>query len=133
MKKALIVLLAVAILGGAVFVVIDQKQPQTHSSANAQTSTLRDGNFTGSDTQTPYGNVQIAITVSGGSITDVEFLKMPDGEDRSREITAFSKPQLKANTIKAQNAQIDFVTGATSTSYGYQESLQAALDAAVRA
>jgi uncharacterized protein with FMN-binding domain len=41
-----------------------------------------------------------------------------------------SKPQLKQTTLDAQSSQIDFVSGATSTSYGYQESLQKALDKA---
>jgi uncharacterized protein with FMN-binding domain len=42
-----------------------------------------------------------------------------------------AEPMLKESAINRQSATgIDMVTGATSTSYGYQESLQAALDKA---
>jgi uncharacterized protein with FMN-binding domain len=58
---------------------------------------------------------------------------MPSDEPRSREITSYSEPGLKQNAITAQSANIDFVSGATSTSYGYKESLQAALDKAAGA
>jgi uncharacterized protein with FMN-binding domain len=68
---------------------------------------------------------------SSGKITDVQFDDMPNDEDRSAEITAFSSAKLRQSAIDAQSANIDFVSGATSTSYGFKESLQAALDAAM--
>jgi uncharacterized protein with FMN-binding domain len=55
---------------------------------------------------------------------------MPFEESRSQQISDMSKTQLKQNTLDAQSFQIDFVSGATSTSYGYQESLQKAIDQA---
>lgn len=93
----------------------------------------KDGTYTGNAAETLYGNVQIAVVVNGGKITDVKYLQMPFAEERSQSITDAAKPLLKATTIDKQSANIDFVTGATSTSFGYQESLQAALDQAAKA
>lgn len=145
MKKTLVIIMAVAILGLLGFLVNKNKSDQasvinasnssSQNTASAQTtpdqqtSGYRDGSYTKS-ADTPYGPVKITVLISGGKITDVMFDNMPNGDDRSAEITAFSASQLKDNAIKAQSAKIDFVSGATSTSYGFQESLQAALDAA---
>jgi uncharacterized protein with FMN-binding domain len=43
--------------------------------------------------------------------------------------TTAAVPQLIAETLEAQSADIDTVSGATITSGGYRESLQAAIDA----
>jgi uncharacterized protein with FMN-binding domain len=92
----------------------------------------KNGTYSGTTADTPYGAVQVAAVISGGKITDIEFLKMPSEEDRSQQITKMAKPLLKESTINRQSAsKLDMVTGATSTYYGYQESLQAALDKAI--
>ena len=46
------------------------------------------------------------------------------------QINSFAIPILQKETVAAQSAQIDTVSGATFTSDGYRTSLQAALDAA---
>ena len=86
--------------------------------------------YTGSVAQTRWGPVQVAITVSGGAITDVTVPVYPDGNGRDREINAYALPVLRQEVLAAQSADIDAVSGATVTSDGYIESLQAALDAA---
>ena len=108
-------------------------QPATNApaSSTAASGTYKDGTYTGSATDTPYGTVQMAVVISGGKIVDVNFLQMPSDQGYSREVTAYAKPLLKQVTLKAQGSNIDFVSGATSTSTGYQESLQAALNQAV--
>lgn len=90
----------------------------------------KDGTFTGDTAYIPYGPVQIAVVVSGGKITDVNFLQMPSDQGYSRQVAAAAEPLLKQTTLQAQNANIDFVSGATATSSGYQQSLQSALDKA---
>jgi uncharacterized protein with FMN-binding domain len=60
-------------------------------------------------------------------------LQQPTDARRSQEINAFALPQLRAETLAAQSARIDAVSGATYTTEGYQASLQSALDAAHRA
>jgi FMN-binding protein len=86
--------------------------------------------FQGSVAQTRWGPVQVAIAVAGGKITAVEVPTYPDGNNRDRQINAYALPILKQQTLAAQSADIDTVSGATVTSEGYIESLQAALDAA---
>lgn len=80
--------------------------------------------------QTRYGPVQVQVTISGKRITSIETLQHPSDDDRSVQIAADALPQLRAEALAAQNAQIDSVGGATYTSNGYQQSLQGALDLA---
>ncbi|MCI4061810.1 FMN-binding protein [Micromonospora sp. R77] len=88
------------------------------------------GTATGSVAQTRWGPVQVKITVSGGKITDVAAVQVPDGNHRDQEINDYAVPILRQEALAAQSAQIDTVSGATVTSDGYRESLQAAIDAA---
>jgi uncharacterized protein with FMN-binding domain len=86
--------------------------------------------YSGSVAQTRWGPVQVSITVTSGKITDVAVPIYPNGNGRDQEINAYALPVLRQETLAAQNASIDTVSGATVTSGGYLESLQAALDAA---
>ncbi|MGC3861434.1 FMN-binding protein [Micromonospora chersina] len=88
------------------------------------------GTATGSVAQTRWGPVQVRITVSGGKITDVTAVQVPDGNHRDQEINDYAVPILRQEALAAQSARIDTVSGATVTSDGYRESLQSAIDAA---
>ncbi|MFE9652216.1 FMN-binding protein [Micromonospora sp. NPDC006431] len=88
------------------------------------------GTVTGSVAQTRWGPVQVRITVSGGKITDVRTVQVPDGNRRDQEINDYAVPVLRQEALAAQSARIDTVSGATVTSDGYRESLQSAIDAA---
>ncbi|MDX2839639.1 FMN-binding protein [Streptomyces ipomoeae] len=85
--------------------------------------------LTGSTVQTDYGPVQVRITVSGGKITAAEAVQQPSG-GRSTQISGDAIPKLNQEAMAAGSADIDAVSGATYTSAGYKESLQAALDQA---
>jgi uncharacterized protein with FMN-binding domain len=74
--------------------------------------------------------VQVRLTLDGSTITDVEVVQYPDGNGKDREINARALPVLVAETLDAQSADVDMVSGATVTSEGYLDSLQAALDSA---
>ncbi len=100
------------------------------SSSSSQSGNYKDGTYKGDAAETPYGTVQIAVVINGGKITDVNFLQMPNDFGHTQEVTAMSEPLLKHSTLSSQNSNVDFISGATSTCYGYQESLQAALDQA---
>ncbi|MEV7758799.1 FMN-binding protein [Microbacterium sp. NPDC089180] len=102
------------------------------SGAAGQTTSrgLRDGTYTGSSANTRYGPVQVQITVSGGSITDVQVPEYPSSNGRDQQINSRALPTLMQETIQAQSAQVDMVSGATYTSTGYRTSLQSALDQA---
>jgi uncharacterized protein with FMN-binding domain len=85
---------------------------------------------TGTVAQTRWGPVQVRLTLAAGKITAVDVLQYPDGNNRDREINDDALPVLVQETISAQNADIDMVSGATVTSTGYVQSLQSALDQA---
>ncbi|WP_199509713.1 FMN-binding protein [Nucisporomicrobium flavum] len=84
----------------------------------------------GTVARTRWGPVQVQVTITGGRITEVRALRHPTGNDRDDEINGYALPRLRAEVLQAQSAHIDAVSGATVTSGGYAESLQAALDAA---
>jgi uncharacterized protein with FMN-binding domain len=77
----------------------------------------------GSNVSTRYGNVQVEVTFSGGQITSVTMLQQPDSGPTSRAV-----PELIEETLTAQSADVDSVSGATTTSAAYVESLQSAID-----
>ncbi|MEV5641368.1 FMN-binding protein [Streptomyces flaveolus] len=87
------------------------------------------GTVTGDVADTQYGPVQVRVTVSGGRITAAEAVQAPRG-GRSDQITADAVPRLNQAAIRAGDADIDAVSGATYTSAGYRRSLQSALDRA---
>lgn len=60
----------------------------------------------------------------------MQVVDYPDGNGRDRQINQNAIPQLVSETVRAQSAQIDMVSGATYTSRGYVTSLQSALDQA---
>jgi uncharacterized protein with FMN-binding domain len=74
----------------------------------------------------------VEITVTGGTIAKVNVLQQPSGNPKDTEINDYALPILVQDTLDAQSAQIDMVSGATVTSEGYLQSLQAALDEAGR-
>ena len=92
------------------------------------TSAVKDGTFTGPSVNVNYGNVQVKITVVNGRITDAVAIKAPSG--KNDRYTNMSVPVLKQQTLKAQSANIQGVSGASYTSYGWFTSLQGALAAA---
>ncbi|MGH3281033.1 MAG: FMN-binding protein [Trebonia sp.] len=83
------------------------------------------GNFEGPDVNTQYGPVQVVLTVSDGKITAANDVQQP-----ADSIGANAIPQLNSEAVQAQSANIQAVSGATSTSQGYIKSLQQAIDKA---
>jgi len=84
----------------------------------------------GSTVQTEYGPVQVQITVAGGKITAADAVQYPTAQRRDVQINRQAVPMLNAEVLAAQSANIDAVSGASYTSDGYIQSLQAALDLA---
>jgi uncharacterized protein with FMN-binding domain len=107
-----------------------QSATATASAAATQTTapvttTIKDGTYTGPVINVNYGNVQVKITVSNGKITDAVAVKAPSG--KNDRYTNMSVPVLKTQTLQAQSANIQGVSGASYTSYGWFKSLQGAL------
>jgi uncharacterized protein with FMN-binding domain len=87
---------------------------------------------TGPAVSNDYGTVQVKITMSGEKLTAVEALEMPTSSARSVQLSERVTEDLGAAAVAEQSADLDAVSGASSTSGSYLESLQAALDAAAR-
>lgn len=79
-----------------------------------------------------YGPVQVEVTLAGDRIIDVQALQLPSDRAKSQQISDVAGPRLRQEVLVAQSAQVHTVSGATYTSIGYQQSLQAALDQAGR-
>ena len=98
--------------------------PATTAPATTSKTSIN-GTFTGPSINVNYGNVQVKITVVNGRITDAVAVKAPSG--RNDRWTNMAVPILKAQTLKAQSANIQGASGASYTSYGWHTSLQGAL------
>jgi uncharacterized protein with FMN-binding domain len=99
--------------------------PTATGATGASTAKTVDGPVV--DTQ--YGPVQVEVVMGSGKIKDIVALQLPSGR-RSGQISDYSAPILRQEALQAQSASIDSVSGATYTSDGYAQSLQAALDQA---
>jgi len=106
----------------------------TGTSAASSTSTsstqYKDGTFTGSVEDAYYGNVQVAVTISGGKISKVKFLQYPNTHSTSVIINSQAMPYLQQEAIHAQNSKVNLISGATFTSQAFVQSLQNALSQA---
>ncbi|MFJ9745387.1 FMN-binding protein [Streptomyces chartreusis] len=93
-------------------------------SGSSESGSAADTVVKGSTVNTDKGPVQVEVTFAGDRITAVRMLQQPNHPQ-----TTAAVPQLVAETLEAQSADVDTVSGATITSDGYKESLQAAIDA----
>ncbi|WP_435281897.1 FMN-binding protein [Streptomyces koelreuteriae] len=93
--------------------------PSASSSGGSTTTVVK-----GSALETEKGPVQVEVTFDGDKIASVRMLQQPNHPQ-----TTAAVPKLIEETLQAQSADIDTVSGATVTSDGYKESLQAAIDA----
>lgn len=91
---------------------------------------FKDGQYTGNAADAFYGFIQVKVIISGGKITDVQFLQYPSDRSTSVFINKQAMPYLKDEAITAQSAQVDTVSGATDTSMAFIESLKTALSQA---
>jgi len=102
----------------------------TSSGSTGSTGSTTGTTATGDAADTRWGPVQVKITHSGSTITAVDVVEYPTGNPRDQEINAQAIPELVSETLSAQSADVDMVSGATVTSRGYLQSLQSALDQA---
>jgi uncharacterized protein with FMN-binding domain len=114
----------------------------TSSSSSASSSRTIPGEFqsvagpltagettiTGKVANTVYGPVQIELVVKSHKIVKVAVLEQPTNTIHDIQIGEFAFPKLISETLSAQNAKVDAVSGASYTSAGYISSLQSAVD-----
>ncbi len=107
------------------------------ASGNGSSGANSSGGGAASTTQTvagdvarhQYGPVQVQITVSQGTITDISLVQQPS-DGRSRWINSQAVPILVSEALKAQSASIDGLSGATLTSEAFISSLASAIQKA---
>ena len=97
------------------------------SSSSSSSTGLQDGTYTGSTTVTSRGDVQVRITVSGGSITAVDALQYPQENPTAVSINGQAIPIYIKEALAAQSSEIQLVSGATETYSGFTGSLQSAI------
>ena len=93
---------------------------------------LTSATVTGVAVATPYGAVQVRITVTNHHLAASQAIAYPNLDGRSMQISSYAVPILDQEAVAAGSAQISMVGGATFTSTGYIRSLQDALDQASR-
>ena len=94
------------------------------------TGQYKDGTYTGNTADAFYGYIQVQATISGGKLSDVEFLQYPNDQRNSVAVNDYAMPQLKQQAVQAQTAHVDGVSGATDTSQAFVQSLGSALQQA---
>jgi uncharacterized protein with FMN-binding domain len=83
---------------------------------------------TGASVNYYFGILSVKITVASAKITKVSIAAINDGgNSRSISIDQYSIPLLEQETLQAQSANIQSVSGASYTSAGFAQSLQSAL------
>ena len=85
---------------------------------------------TGNVIMTGYGPTQVQVTLNAGKIVKVTVLQHTNDGVDSQMIDGRALPLLNNETLTAQSAKINAVSGASYTSAGYIKSLQSALDKA---
>jgi uncharacterized protein with FMN-binding domain len=76
-----------------------------------------------------FGGVQATITVKGTKITNVA-ISAPQDNPHSAAVNTQAVPLLQSETLQAQSANVNTISGATLTSEAYIQSLQSALKSA---
>jgi hypothetical protein len=75
-----------------------------------------------------FGVLSVKVTASGGKIIKIGIASLDDGGNpRSQSIDQQAIPILEQQALQAQSANIQGVSGASYTSAGFAQSLQAAL------
>lgn len=99
-------------------------------STSGGTGSCTAAEVTGPVVRTEWGPVQVAAKMHNGKVCAVRTLQYPDGDRKSVSINARALPMIEQQVLAAGDASFDGVSGATVTTEGYRDSLQAVLDQA---
>jgi uncharacterized protein with FMN-binding domain len=99
-----------------------KRAPATTSSATR--------NYDGELVSYAYGDIEVAVTLSGHRIVNVTVPQNSAIDGRSAMINSEAVPVLVQEALAAQGVNFDVVSGATFTSDAFAQSLQSALSAA---
>lgn len=98
----------------------------SHSAPPRASHTATPSTFTGPAVQGWFGPVQAQLAVKAGKITNIN-ISAPQDNATSQYINSIAVPMLRRETLRAQSAKIDGISGATVTSDTYYQSLLSAL------
>ena len=77
-----------------------------------------------------HGLVQVEVTAMGSRIVDVEAVQLPHDNNHSWDDSQHAATVLRSEVLSKQTTDLHVVSGATYTSEGYLQSLNAALELA---
>ena len=86
----------------------------------------KDGSYVGSASYAYTGTIQVTAIIRSGKIAEVRVADASQS-GTSQQINSGALPTLKSETIQAQSANVNAVSGATYTTAAYIESLTTAL------
>jgi uncharacterized protein with FMN-binding domain len=81
---------------------------------------------------TPFSIIQVRATVTRGRLTGVETVALSGDGPHTQALNARAEPILRSEALKAGSADVDVVSGATSTSRIWIASLRGAIRKAQR-
>jgi uncharacterized protein with FMN-binding domain len=87
---------------------------------------------TGPAMTTPFSVIQVKATLTDGKLTGVETVALSGDGPHTEALNARAEPILRAEALRAGSANVDVVSGATSTSKIWIESLRGAIREARR-
>lgn len=119
-RRALPVIAATA--GGFVLLANFEGAPPTTTLPSGSRRTVD-----GPAVDTPWGPVQVRVTLAGEKIVDVEPLQLPRAPRQAKQLSDAAAPALRQEVLSAQSVRVHNVTGATYTTEAYLKSLQNAL------
>ena len=106
------------------------KKSTTTTTAPTTTTTANSGtrSVIGEAVNYYFGVLSVEVTATGSKITSVTISTLQDGGNyRSQSIDQQSIPMLEQESLRAQSANIQSISGASYTSAGFAQSLQSAL------
>jgi uncharacterized protein with FMN-binding domain len=111
---------SVSTLTSAPAVVVGASATATTVAASTSTAAYADGTYSGTGTSR-FGNVTVSVTVSGGTITNVQITNVTTSFPESRIAS------LPAAVVASQSASVNVVSGATYSSTAFKQAVQLAL------
>ena len=122
------------VASGAVLsiVIIDKAMTSPQQRAELTAVSIKTGTRTALGPAVPlaHGLVQVQVTCVGSRIVAVKAVQLPHDNTHSWNDSLHAAAVLDSEVISKQTTHLDTVSGATYTSQGYLQSLNAALDVA---
>ncbi|HTJ71993.1 MAG TPA: FMN-binding protein [Actinospica sp.] len=104
--------------------------PQQHATLTGVSAKAGTRTALGPAIPLAHGLVQVQVTSVGTKIVNVVAVQLPHDNNHSWDDSLHAAAVLRSEVLSKQRTDLDVVSGATYTSEGYLQSLNAALDVA---